>query len=74
MNALTNEQIETMASIMRQGAYQLCEEAIGKWMDPNYIRGLEHMAQERKQDWSTIQQKLPSKKAIAAFLRQEFSA
>lgn len=74
MSTLTDEQIDTMTSIMRQGAYQLCEEAIGKWMDPNYIRGLEHMAQERKQYWRTIQQSLPNKNAIAAFLRQEFGA
>lgn len=71
--SLTDEQIETMASVMRDGAYRMCEEAIGKWMDPNYYRGLENMTQERRMHWSGIKHGLPTKKAIAAFLRQELS-
>jgi hypothetical protein len=74
MTALTSSQIDDMASVMRDGAYRICEEAIGKWMDPNYIRGLEHMAQERKMYWSGIKHGLPTKSAIAAFLRQELGA
>jgi hypothetical protein len=66
---LTDEQINDMANVMRDGARHICDEAIGKWRDPNYIRGLENMVEERYTYWATIRANLPRKAAIVAMIR-----
>jgi len=47
--SVTNQDI---LKIMIDGGEQLCNEAMSKWMNPEYCRGLEDIAPERKRWWS----------------------
>ena len=59
--ALTDAQIDDMASMMRDGARRICDEVISKWNNPNYHRGLENMIGERYSYFATIRANVPGK-------------
>jgi hypothetical protein len=67
---VTDEEINAIAEMMRNGAIKICDEALSKWMAPDYFRGLEDMQQQRKMFFSRLKGKVPSVAAIKAFLRE----
>jgi hypothetical protein len=71
MTTLTDEQINDMASVMRDSAYLRCEEIVAKLN--SYGLDAETHA-ERYRHWRDIKHSLPTKKSLAALLRQELGA
>ena len=65
---MNDKQIEDMASVMRDGAYRMCEEITAKL---NRMELDDATRTERYQHWSGIKHGLPTKRTLAELLFRE---
>lgn len=55
MPEITNDEV---LRLMIDGGENLCDDAMGKWMNPEYHKGLEDVVMERRTWWSAARRRI----------------